>query len=183
MLPQILIVAGQYRAGLALGLTGSLAGLFLVHLTPVLAYVMGGTGGAYRALDPRYAAVSRALGTGPARTWLKVKAPLLKAPLLTAVAVGFAVSMVQFLPAQLLGAGRYSTLPDGGRHPVVRRQTGAHRGLRLAADHAAAARLPLRHAFREAAVGLELDRISLRLHGLPLIASFSLGVAPAKSSR
>jgi putative thiamine transport system ATP-binding protein len=29
-------------------------------------------------------------------------------------------------------------------------------------------------------VGLELDRISLRLHGLPLIASFSLGVAPGE---
>jgi putative thiamine transport system permease protein len=111
VLPQILIVAGQYRAGLALDLTGSLAGLFLVHLTPVLAYVMVVLAGPYRALDPRYAAVARALGTGPARTWTKVKAPLLKAPLLTAAAVGFAVSMVQFVPAQLLGAGRYSTLP------------------------------------------------------------------------
>jgi putative thiamine transport system permease protein len=111
VLPQILIVAGQYRAGLALDLTGSLAGLFLVHLTPVLAYVMVVLAGPYRALDPRYAAVSRALGTGPARTWARVTAPLLKAPLLSAAAVGFAVSMVQFVPAQLLGAGRYSTLP------------------------------------------------------------------------
>lgn len=111
VLPQILIVAGQYRAGLALDLTGSLAGLFLVHLTPVLAYVMVVLAGPYRALDPRYASVSRALGTGPVRTWARVTAPLLKAPLLSAAAVGFAVSMVQFVPAQLLGAGRYSTLP------------------------------------------------------------------------
>jgi putative thiamine transport system permease protein len=111
VLPQILIVAGQYRAGLAFDLTGSLAGLFLVHLTPVLAYVMVVLAGPYRALDPRYSAVSRALGAGPARSWARVTAPLLKAPLLSAAAVGFAVSMVQFIPALLLGAGRYSTLP------------------------------------------------------------------------
>ncbi|MGL4527670.1 MAG: ABC transporter permease, partial [Aestuariivirga sp.] len=48
---------------------------------------------------------------GPVRTWARVTVPLLKAPLLSAAAVGFAVSMVQFVPAQLLGAGRYSTLP------------------------------------------------------------------------
>ena len=40
-----------------------------------------------------------------------VKWPLLKAPLLGAVAVGFAVSMAQFVTAQLVAAGRYSTLP------------------------------------------------------------------------
>jgi putative thiamine transport system permease protein len=111
VLPQILVAAGQYRAFLALGLTGSLAGLFLVNLTPVLAYVVLVLSGPYRALDPRYAAVARALGTSYGWTWLRVKAPLLKASLLSAAAVGFAVSMVQFVPSQLISAGRYATLP------------------------------------------------------------------------
>ena len=37
--------------------------------------------------------------------------PLLKAPLLAASAIGFAVSFSQYVPAQLISAGRYSTLP------------------------------------------------------------------------
>ena len=43
--------------------------------------------------------------------WIRVKLPLLKAPLLTSAAIGFAVSIVQFVPAQLIAAGRYSSLP------------------------------------------------------------------------
>jgi putative thiamine transport system permease protein len=42
---------------------------------------------------------------------LRVKWPMLKAPLLSAFAVGFAVSVMQFVPAQLAAAGRFSTLP------------------------------------------------------------------------
>ena len=40
-----------------------------------------------------------------------IKLPLLKAPLLAASAIGFAVSFSQYVPAQLIAAGRYSTLP------------------------------------------------------------------------
>jgi putative thiamine transport system permease protein len=110
-LPQILIVTGQYRLFLALGLTGSLTGLLIAHLTPVLAYVAIVLAGPYRGFDQRYAAVARSLRAGPWRLWWRIKAPLLRGPLLTAAAVGFGVSMVQFLPAQLIAAGRYSTLP------------------------------------------------------------------------
>ena len=40
-----------------------------------------------------------------------IKFPLLKAPLLAASAIGFAVSFGQYVPAQLIASGRYSTLP------------------------------------------------------------------------
>ena len=36
---------------------------------------------------------------------------MLKAPILAAGAIGFAVSFAQFVPAQLVAAGRFSTLP------------------------------------------------------------------------
>ena len=110
-LPQLLIAAGQYRLFLDLGLTASLTGLFLAHLTPVLAYVIIVLSGPYRGFDDRYAAMARSLRAGPWAIWWRVKAPLLRAPLLMACAVGFSVSMVQFVPAQLIAAGRFTTLP------------------------------------------------------------------------
>jgi putative thiamine transport system permease protein len=125
-LPGLVIAAGQYVLLLWLGLTGTQAGLFLVHLTPVLAYAFIVLQGPYRAFDARLAAVSRSLGASPLRTWVAVKLPLLRAPLATALAVGFAVSLVQFVPAQLIAAGRFTTLPieavtlsAGGSRPLL----------------------------------------------------------------
>jgi putative thiamine transport system permease protein len=125
-LPGLVIAAGQYVLLLRLGLTGTQAGLFLVHLTQVLAYAFIVLQGPYRAFDRRLTAVSRSLGASPFRTWAAVKLPLLRAPLATAFAVGFAVSLVQFVPAQLAAAGRFTTLPieavtlsAGGNRPLL----------------------------------------------------------------
>jgi putative thiamine transport system permease protein len=110
-LPQLAIAGGQYRLFLEWGLTGTLAGLFLAHLVPVAAYVLVVLQGPYRAFDLRYVKAARALGVPAPLAWIRVKLPLLKAPLLTSAAIGFAVSIVQFVPAQLIAAGRYSSLP------------------------------------------------------------------------
>ncbi len=110
-LPALLIAGGQYRLFLAFGLTGTAAGLYLAHLTFVFAYVFIVLKGPYRAFDPRFRSVALGLDTTRARFWLRIKAPLLKPALLAAGAVGFAVSMAQYVPAQLIAAGRYSTLP------------------------------------------------------------------------
>lgn len=110
-LPQLASAGGQYRLFLPLGLTGTLAGLFLAHLTPVAAYVLIVLAGPWRGFDRRYVAAARALAAPPFRALFAVKLPLLKAPLLTAAAIGFAVAIAQFVPAQLIAAGRWSTLP------------------------------------------------------------------------
>ncbi|PZF76554.1 ABC transporter permease [Aestuariivirga litoralis] len=110
-LPQMASAGGQYRLFLPLGLTGTLAGLFLAHLTPVAAYVLIVLAGPWRSFDGRYVAAGRALSASRMRALLAVKLPLLKAPLLTAAAIGFAVSIAQYVPAQLIAAGRFSTLP------------------------------------------------------------------------
>ena len=110
-IPALVIGGGQYRLFLEAGLTGTFFGLALAHLTAVFAYVVIVLTGPYRAFDPKYRAVAYGLNAGHVRFWFKVKLPLLKAPLLTAAAVGFSVSMAQFVPAQLVAAGRFSTLP------------------------------------------------------------------------
>ena len=145
-LPQLLVAAGQYRLLLSIGLTGGLAGLFLVHLAPVLAYVAVVLTKPYRALDPRYSSVAASLSATPLRRCWQIKLPLLKAPLLTAAAVGFAVSMVQFVPAQLVAAGRYETLPMA----AVTLSSGGNRS--LSAVFALALALPPLLAFLIAAL-------------------------------
>jgi putative thiamine transport system permease protein len=125
VIPALVIAGGQYQVFLQTGLTGTAFGLFLVHLTPVFAYVWIVLKGPYRAFDPRYAAVSAGLSAGHWHFWRTVKAPLLKSPLLSALAVGFAVSLAQFVPAQLIASGRFSTLPM----EAVTLASGGNRGL------------------------------------------------------
>jgi putative thiamine transport system permease protein len=110
-LPGLLIALGQYRLFLAAGLTGTALAMFLAHVLPVTAYVFVMLADPYRALDPRWLATANGLRVSRHRSLLRVKWPLLKAPILSAAAVGFAVSIAQYVPAQLAGAGRYATLP------------------------------------------------------------------------
>ncbi len=144
-LPAITIAAGQYHLLLQLGLTGTGVGLFLVHLTPVLSYAFIVLSGPYRNFDDRFAAAARALGASRWRGWREVKAPLLKVPMLTSLAVGFSVSLVQFVPAQLAAAGRFSTLPM----EAVALSSGGNRS--LTATYALALVLPALAAFGLAA--------------------------------
>ncbi len=110
-LPAVLIGLGQYHLFLRLGLTGTVLGLFLAHLMPVVAYMFIMLQGPYRASDPRWRDVAYGLREGHLRFLTRVKWRLLKGPILASMAVGFAVSFGQFVPAQLLAAGRLSTLP------------------------------------------------------------------------
>ena len=81
-----------------------------------------------------------------ARAWARVKLPLLKAPLLTAAAIGFAVSIAQYVPAQLIAAGHFSTLPM----EAVTLASGGNR--QLTAAYALVLALPPLVAFLAAAV-------------------------------
>ncbi len=110
-LPAILVGLGQYRAFLNFGLTGNMMGLFLAHLMPVTAYMIIVLTSPYRALDQRYSATASSFGKSEIEFLWQIKLPLLKAPIYAALAIGFAVSFSQYIPAQLLAAGRYSTLP------------------------------------------------------------------------
>ena len=125
-LPSLLLGLGQYRMFLSLGITGTALALFVAHVLPVAAYVFLLLMGPYRAFDPRWETVAAGLTARRARFLFRIKWPMLKAPILAAVATGFAVSVAQFVPAQLAAAGRFSTLPmeavtlsAGGNRPLI----------------------------------------------------------------
>jgi putative thiamine transport system permease protein len=110
LVPQIAFLFGPEVLLVRLRLDGSWIALIWTHLLFVLPYVFLSLADPWRALDQRYARAAAGLGAPPLRTFLCVKLPMLLRSLLIAVAVGFAVSVAQYLPTIFAGAGRIATL-------------------------------------------------------------------------
>ena len=92
------------------GVTGNFAAVIWGQSLFVFPYVMIALSDPWRALDRRVISVAAALGAGPWRRLVAVKLPILLRPILTAAAIGVAVSVAQYLPTLFLGAGRVVTL-------------------------------------------------------------------------
>jgi putative thiamine transport system permease protein len=110
VVPALMLMVGLYTLALSLRLDGSLTGLAWVHTLAALPYVFVALAPAWRSFDRRYEHTALALGRSRAVFWWRVKAPLLAAPMAAALAVGFAVSVAQYLPTQFIGAGRHATV-------------------------------------------------------------------------
>ncbi|MEO8241438.1 MAG: ABC transporter permease [bacterium] len=110
LIPQIGFLYGLNVVFLRLGLGGSLTAVIWAQTLFVFPYVMITLSDPWRALDPRITATAAALGAGPTRRLIAVKLPILLRPILTAAAIGVAVSVAQYLPTLFMGAGRIATL-------------------------------------------------------------------------
>ena len=110
LVPQIAFLFGMQVVLVRLHLDGTVLAVAWSHLVFVLPYVLLSLSDPFLKLDPRYAAVAAALGAGPARVFFTVKLPLLVRPIAVAAAVGFGVSLAQYLPTLFAGAGRVATL-------------------------------------------------------------------------
>ena len=126
LLPGVLWVVGLHRLALQLQLTGSFTGVLLAHVLAVLPYSLIALSPAYLGFDARYWHISATLGKSRWQYLLSVKWPLLRQSLLATFAVGFAVSVAQYLPTLYVGEGRYVTvtteavnLASGGQRSLV----------------------------------------------------------------
>ncbi len=110
LVPQVAFLFGLQVLLVRLGAEGTLAAVVACHLVFVLPYVYLSLADPWHALDPRLARTAASLGASPARIFWRIKLPMLLRPLLLAGAVGFAVSVAQYLPTLYAGAGRLTTL-------------------------------------------------------------------------
>ncbi len=140
IVPALPLVAGQYAALLHVHLDGTAVALVWSHLMWVLPYMVLTLIGPYRAFDARLMTSARALGCSPWRACLAVKWPMLLRPILATLAVGFAVSVAQYLPTLFAGGGRFVTvtteavaLSAGGNRRVLAVQALLQIALPLAA--------------------------------------------------
>ncbi|MDU4841605.1 MAG: ABC transporter permease subunit [Leclercia adecarboxylata] len=109
-LPALPLVAGQYQLALLMQLDGEWIAVLWGHLLWVLPWMLLVMQPAWRRLDPRLILIARTLGWGSLKIFWLIKCPQMIRPALTAFAVGFSVSMAQYLPTLWLGSGRYATL-------------------------------------------------------------------------
>jgi putative thiamine transport system permease protein len=110
LVPQIAFLYGLKVSFLRLGLSGGIGTVIWAHLLFVFPYVMLSLMDSWRALDQRYLAVAASLGGSWWTCFWRIKLSLLLRPLLIAWAIGMAVSVSQYLPTLLIGAGRVESL-------------------------------------------------------------------------
>jgi putative thiamine transport system permease protein len=109
-LPALPLVAGQYRMLLILQQDGGWPGVIWSHLLWVVPYMLLVARPAWQQIDPRLVITARTFGWSSWKIVCLVKLPLLARPLLAALAVGFSVSIAQYLPTLYAGAGRFTTV-------------------------------------------------------------------------
>lgn len=126
LVPQAAFLFGLQLLFLLAGIGASLPALVLAHLVFVMPYVFLSLSDPWRAFDRRYEAVAAGLGKSRLATLAAIRLPMLARAILTAAAVGFAVSIGLYLPTVLVGAGRLATvtteavaLASGGNRRVI----------------------------------------------------------------
>ncbi len=110
LVPQVAFLPGLQTLMLTIGADVGRIPVIFAHLVFVLPYMILSLGDPFRAWDARVGTIAAALGAGPDRVLWAVRLPMLLRPILTATAVGLAVSVGQYLPTLLIGGGRVATL-------------------------------------------------------------------------
>ncbi len=126
LLPQIGFLFGLQMLFLRIGLSGSFSAVLLAHLVFVFPYAVLSLSDPWSRLDPRYAKAAAAIGASRMRIFWQIRLPLLLRPVLVTLAVAAAVSVGQYLPTLMIGAGRIVTitsesvaLASGGNRPAA----------------------------------------------------------------
>ena len=110
LVPQIGFIFGLVLLAELAGIPPGGGLVAMGHVIFVLPYVYLSLSEAYRRQDPAWTQIARTLGQSAAGALWRVRLPMLLTPLLTAFAVGAAISIGQYLVTRLLGAGRIETV-------------------------------------------------------------------------
>jgi putative thiamine transport system permease protein len=109
-LPQVAFLFGTQVSLVWLRLDGTLFAVIWAHLIYVVPYMLIALADPWFSLDRRYERAAASLGASPLHILVRVKLPILLRPLLIAAAIGFSVSVAQYLPTLFAGSGRIPTL-------------------------------------------------------------------------
>ena len=111
IIPGIAIAIGLNINFLRWGLAGTIFGVGLVHLVPVMPYVVLTLSGVFANYNPEFEQQARTLGAGPLRTFINVTLPSVFPGIVVAGLFAFLVSWSQYILTFLIGGGRVITLP------------------------------------------------------------------------
>jgi len=111
ILPGIAVAMGLHGVFLRLGLTGTVPGVILAHLIPVLPYMVLIMASVFANFDTDIEAQARSLGARPWQVFVHVTLPAILPGLMTGALFAFLVSWSQYLLTLAIGGGRVQTLP------------------------------------------------------------------------
>ena len=110
ILPQLTFLFGIQILANFLRLEGTVLLVLWMHLVYVLPYTLMLLAGSWRTNQLRFRRVGQILGQPAWRILWSVQLPMLRPLILMTMAIGFSVSLAQYLPTTFAGAGRWSTL-------------------------------------------------------------------------
>ena len=110
ILPQLTFLFGIQILANFLRLEGTALLVLWMHLVYVLPYTLLLLAGSWRTTQLRFRRVGQILGQSAWRILWSVQLPMLRPLILMTMAIGFSVSLAQYLPTTVAGAGRWSTL-------------------------------------------------------------------------
>lgn len=110
LLPQLSILFGLQVATLILNDNAYLFWVCWSHVFFAFPFVYLSLDGPWRGFNDQLTKASMSLGKSPLYTWFHIKLPLLLPAIIFAWAIGISVSLAQYLPTLVLGAGRIATI-------------------------------------------------------------------------
>ncbi|WP_394209880.1 ABC transporter permease [Enterovibrio calviensis] len=110
LIPQLSILFGMQVVTLYVSGDAHLLWVCWAHVFFAFPYVYLSLDGPWRSYNEGFTRVALSLGKSPLHVWLNVKLPILLPAIVFAWAIGVSVSLAQYLPTLVLGAGRISTL-------------------------------------------------------------------------
>ncbi len=111
IVPAIAVAPGLHGVFLRLGLTGTVPGVVLAHLIPVIPYMTLIMASVFAGFDTVHEDQARSLGAKPWAVWRHVTLPAILPGLLTGALFAFLVSWSQYLLTLAIGGGQVQTLP------------------------------------------------------------------------
>jgi putative thiamine transport system permease protein len=110
LLPQLSMVYGWQIAHSSMAGSYQAAWIILAHLPFTFAYSYLVLRGPFQSLDRHYELVAASFGYRYWQQWWQVRIVLLRPALLIAWAMAFSVSIAQYIPTLMIGAGRVATI-------------------------------------------------------------------------
>ena len=111
IVPGIAVAMGLNINFIRWGLSGNILGVGLVHLVPVMPYVVLTMSGVFANYNPDYEQQARSLGAGPLATFWFVTFPAIFPGIVVASLFAYLISWSQYILTFLIGAGQVITMP------------------------------------------------------------------------
>ena len=110
LVPGTVFAMGIQITLIRLGLSDTIAGVVLVHLTAALPYCITIMTDVTRAVGARLEEQAMVLGAGPCRAFFETTLPGLLPGLLSSMSMGFVLSYSQYFTTLMVGGGRVKTI-------------------------------------------------------------------------